>query len=69
MKIATECSIGRWTECSTERLPESLVEWRAVLLFSLYVVKHVQLLTGGLEAPEQYADTKFSEGPQDRFVF
>ena len=68
MKIATECSTERLFECSTERLLESLAEWRVVLLFQLYLIKHPQLLTGALEAPKRYADTKFCEDAQDRFV-
>ena len=67
--MATKCSSGRLIECSTERLLESLAEWRAVLLFQLYLVKHPQLLTGAREAPKRYADTKFSEDAQDRFVY
>ena len=67
--MATKCSSGRLIECSTERLLESLAEWRAVLLFQLYLVKDQQLPTGALDAPKRYADIQFSEDAQDRFVY
>ena len=38
-----------------------MTEWRAVLLFQLYSIKHSQLPKGAREAPKRYADTEFSE--------
>ena len=45
------------TECSTERLTH----------VGLDVFEYLH--TGAGEAPKRYADTKFSEDAQDRFVY